>query len=246
MWTATKGNPIWEEINKIALKVLRTVLVNVTLNREKQTTGAFAGDLLMAQWGVVGRGTGAELLNDLNVQRAYLGYVSMSENPSGATTWSGSIRRYGMNVRVQGLQRRSKSAAHTTNKVQVILRIAQQIRAVEHQDPRSFRVALKGRARPIGPNIAEWNIGSHRCPAIRPRQGAIQQSFQFRQCRQAPIRLAVQRQCRGVIKRFLPMHLTRRFELPLQSRLGILPDEPLFLDHFWRKHHIGFIRALRE
>jgi hypothetical protein len=42
--------------------------------------------LLAAQWGVVGQGTGAELLNDLNVPRAYLGYVPMSENPSGATT----------------------------------------------------------------------------------------------------------------------------------------------------------------
>jgi branched-chain amino acid transport system ATP-binding protein len=35
---------------------------------------------------VVGQGTGAELLNDQNVQRAYLGYVPTSKTPSGANS----------------------------------------------------------------------------------------------------------------------------------------------------------------
>ena len=47
-WAVTKGNPIWEEIHEVALKVSRTFLLNVTLNKEKQITGAFAGDLLAA------------------------------------------------------------------------------------------------------------------------------------------------------------------------------------------------------
>ena len=40
---------------------------------------------IMERGRVVGRGTGAELLNDLSVQRAYLGYVPTNENPSGET-----------------------------------------------------------------------------------------------------------------------------------------------------------------
>ena len=47
-WAVTKGNPIWEEIHEVALKVPRTFLLNVTLNKDKQITGAFAGDLLAA------------------------------------------------------------------------------------------------------------------------------------------------------------------------------------------------------
>ncbi|MBI4786173.1 MAG: nickel-dependent lactate racemase [Chloroflexi bacterium] len=47
-WAVTKGNPIWEEIHEVALKVPRTLLLNVTLNKDKQITAAFAGDLLAA------------------------------------------------------------------------------------------------------------------------------------------------------------------------------------------------------
>ena len=43
-WGITRGNPIWEEVREVALKVGRIFLVNVTLNRDKQITGVFAGD----------------------------------------------------------------------------------------------------------------------------------------------------------------------------------------------------------
>jgi nickel-dependent lactate racemase len=44
-WGITWGNPIWEEIHEVALKVGPDFLVNVTLNKDKQITGVFAGDL---------------------------------------------------------------------------------------------------------------------------------------------------------------------------------------------------------
>ncbi|MGC8781955.1 MAG: nickel-dependent lactate racemase [Anaerolineae bacterium] len=47
-WGVTEGNPIWEEIQEVAQQAGRLFLVNVTLNREKQITGVFAGDLRAA------------------------------------------------------------------------------------------------------------------------------------------------------------------------------------------------------
>lgn len=44
----TAGNPIWEEIRDIALRVGPSFLLNVTLNETRQITGVFAGDLLEA------------------------------------------------------------------------------------------------------------------------------------------------------------------------------------------------------
>jgi nickel-dependent lactate racemase len=44
-WGVTKGNPIWEEINEAAHKVSRAFLVNVTLNKNKEITGVYCGDL---------------------------------------------------------------------------------------------------------------------------------------------------------------------------------------------------------
>jgi lactate racemase len=44
-WGITRGNPIWEEVQEVAHRVGRIFLVNVTLNKEKQITGVFAGDL---------------------------------------------------------------------------------------------------------------------------------------------------------------------------------------------------------
>jgi nickel-dependent lactate racemase len=41
----TKGNPIWEEMLEIALRVGSSFLLNVALNDHKQITGIFAGDL---------------------------------------------------------------------------------------------------------------------------------------------------------------------------------------------------------
>ena len=44
-WGVTRGNPIWEEAMEVTHKVDPTFLLNVTLNRDKQITGVFAGDL---------------------------------------------------------------------------------------------------------------------------------------------------------------------------------------------------------
>jgi lactate racemase len=44
----TTGNPIWEEMRDIALRVGPSFLLNVALNQERQITGVFAGDLLQA------------------------------------------------------------------------------------------------------------------------------------------------------------------------------------------------------
>ncbi len=47
-WGITEGNPIWEEMREVALKVDPTFLLNVTLNSQKRITGVFAGELLAA------------------------------------------------------------------------------------------------------------------------------------------------------------------------------------------------------
>jgi nickel-dependent lactate racemase len=47
-WGVTEGNPIWEEMREVALMTSPEFLLNVTLNRDKQTTGVFAGDVVKA------------------------------------------------------------------------------------------------------------------------------------------------------------------------------------------------------
>jgi len=47
-WGVTYGNPLWEEILEAASMVPPAFLLNVTLNRDKQITGVFAGDLEQA------------------------------------------------------------------------------------------------------------------------------------------------------------------------------------------------------
>lgn len=44
----TEGNPIWEEMREIALRVGQSFLINVTLNERREITGVFAGDLVPA------------------------------------------------------------------------------------------------------------------------------------------------------------------------------------------------------
>jgi nickel-dependent lactate racemase len=44
----TEGNPIWEEMRDIALRVGNSFVLNVTLNDDRGITGVFAGDLLQA------------------------------------------------------------------------------------------------------------------------------------------------------------------------------------------------------
>jgi nickel-dependent lactate racemase len=47
-WGITGGNPIWEEVHEVAAKLDRKFLCNVTLNKDKEITGIFAGDLAAA------------------------------------------------------------------------------------------------------------------------------------------------------------------------------------------------------
>lgn len=47
-WGVTEGNPVWEEMREVALRTRPDLLLNVSLNRDKQITGVFAGDLLQA------------------------------------------------------------------------------------------------------------------------------------------------------------------------------------------------------
>ncbi|HYV28217.1 MAG TPA: nickel-dependent lactate racemase, partial [Candidatus Eisenbacteria bacterium] len=44
----TEGNPIWEEMREIALRVGPSFLLNVTLNERRDITGVFSGDLIAA------------------------------------------------------------------------------------------------------------------------------------------------------------------------------------------------------
>ena len=44
----TEGNPLWEEMRDIALRIGPSFLLNVALNESREITGIFAGDLLQA------------------------------------------------------------------------------------------------------------------------------------------------------------------------------------------------------
>ncbi|MBN1137138.1 MAG: nickel-dependent lactate racemase, partial [Anaerolineae bacterium] len=47
-WGVTDGNPIWEEMSAVAQSTDPTFLLNVSLNRDRQITAVFAGDLSLA------------------------------------------------------------------------------------------------------------------------------------------------------------------------------------------------------
>ena len=44
-WGITWGNPLWEEVREVALQVEPTFILHVSLNRDKEITDVFAGDL---------------------------------------------------------------------------------------------------------------------------------------------------------------------------------------------------------
>ncbi len=48
IWGVTKGNPIFQEMRESALLTKPTFLCNVTLNRDKQITGVYYGDMVAA------------------------------------------------------------------------------------------------------------------------------------------------------------------------------------------------------
>jgi len=47
-WAMTEGNPMWEEMLRIAQATRPAFVLNVTLNQQRQITGVFAGDLEQA------------------------------------------------------------------------------------------------------------------------------------------------------------------------------------------------------
>ena len=47
-WGRTEGNPVWEEIREVAAMTYPDFLLNVTLNRRREITGVFAGDVWQA------------------------------------------------------------------------------------------------------------------------------------------------------------------------------------------------------
>ncbi len=47
-WGVLEGNPIWEEMREVALRVPNTFLLNVAMNSQKEITGVFSGDLVAA------------------------------------------------------------------------------------------------------------------------------------------------------------------------------------------------------
>jgi nickel-dependent lactate racemase len=47
-WAVTEGNPLWEEMLSVALSAAPHFLLNVTLNRDRQITGVYAGGLVEA------------------------------------------------------------------------------------------------------------------------------------------------------------------------------------------------------
>ncbi len=47
-WAVTEGNPVWEEMLAVAQATRPAFLLNVTLNKDRQITGVFAGDLVAA------------------------------------------------------------------------------------------------------------------------------------------------------------------------------------------------------
>ena len=44
----TEGNPLWEELRDVALRVGPSFVLNVTLNEQRQITSVFAGDIIKA------------------------------------------------------------------------------------------------------------------------------------------------------------------------------------------------------
>jgi nickel-dependent lactate racemase len=47
-WGITEGNPLWEEVREVSRKAHGDFLVNVTLNRDKEITAVFVGDVEQA------------------------------------------------------------------------------------------------------------------------------------------------------------------------------------------------------
>lgn len=74
----TKGNPLWEELREVALRVGPSFLLNVALNERRQITGVFAGDLLAAHR------TGCEFVRQTAMQMVAAPFDIVVTTNSGA------------------------------------------------------------------------------------------------------------------------------------------------------------------
>lgn len=73
----TEGNPLWEELREIALRVGQSFLFNVTLNERREITRVFAGDLLLAHK------AGTEFVRQSAMQRVERPYEIVVTTNSG-------------------------------------------------------------------------------------------------------------------------------------------------------------------
>ena len=73
----TVGNPIWDEIREVALRVGPSFLLNVTLNEARAITGVFAGDLIEAHR------TGYEFVRKSAMQKVKAPYEIVVTTNSG-------------------------------------------------------------------------------------------------------------------------------------------------------------------
>jgi len=73
----TDGNPLWEELREIALRVGPTFLLNVALNNERKITGVFAGDIVQAHR------VGCEFVRDSAMQAVEAPYDVVITTNSG-------------------------------------------------------------------------------------------------------------------------------------------------------------------
>lgn len=76
-WGITYGNPLWEEMLDVALRVQPLFLVNVTLNIHRQITGIFAGDLAEAHK------AGCDFVRSLSMVKTYAPFDLVITTNSG-------------------------------------------------------------------------------------------------------------------------------------------------------------------
>ena len=116
-----------------------------------------------------------------------------------------------------------RGGSDAADMIRVALIVAEDIGAVEHDDPGGFSLLLKGRGRPIGEGIAEGDFFPNEGSSVRSTSGPVEKGFEFRQGRQTPIVFPGQRQRRRVLVSRVPAHPARRLALPFEAGLRVLP-----------------------
>jgi nickel-dependent lactate racemase len=78
----TAGNPLWEELRDVALRVGPSFLLNVSLNEQRQITGVFAGDLIEAHR------VGCEFVRQSAMQKVKAPFDIVVTTNSGYPHWT--------------------------------------------------------------------------------------------------------------------------------------------------------------